>query len=148
MPSSTGEGPAGWAVQASPFLIFALLVQRAATELASAAHVPERTARAQWAQHPEHQPVHVEQGQPVCEDVLGRPPPHNGQGIEVRYDGTARGYIEESDPRYAQYGSGREYVPLMKYQNQPNVLFIHANEISSEERNVHVPSGHYEWVED
>ena len=38
-----GEGPRGWAVQASPFLIFALLVQRAATELASAAHVPERT---------------------------------------------------------------------------------------------------------
>ena len=36
-------GPRGWAVQASPFLIFALLVQRAATELASAAHVPERT---------------------------------------------------------------------------------------------------------
>src|SRR6185437_253372 len=30
-------------VQASPFLIFALLVQRAMTELASAAHVPERT---------------------------------------------------------------------------------------------------------
>jgi hypothetical protein len=42
-----GEGPGGgsrgWAVQASPFLIFALLVQRATTELASAAHVPERT---------------------------------------------------------------------------------------------------------
>jgi hypothetical protein len=38
-----GESPRGWAVQASPFLIFALLVQRATTELASAAHVPERT---------------------------------------------------------------------------------------------------------
>ena len=38
-----GQGPGGWAVQASPFLIFALLVQRGATELASAAHVPERT---------------------------------------------------------------------------------------------------------
>src|SRR5215813_12862197 len=38
-----GEGPPGWAVQASPFLIFALLVQRAMTELASAAHVLERT---------------------------------------------------------------------------------------------------------
>jgi hypothetical protein len=38
-----GGDPRGWAVQASPFLIFALLVQRAATELASAAHVPERT---------------------------------------------------------------------------------------------------------
>jgi hypothetical protein len=38
-----GGGPRGWAVQASPFLIFALLVQRAATELDSAAHVPERT---------------------------------------------------------------------------------------------------------
>ena len=38
-----GEGPGGWAVQASPFLFFALLVQRAETDLASAAHVPERT---------------------------------------------------------------------------------------------------------
>src|SRR5437870_11090053 len=38
-----GESSRGWAVQASPFLIFALLVQRAETELASAAHVPERT---------------------------------------------------------------------------------------------------------
>src|SRR5258707_7129411 len=38
-----GEGSRGWAVQASPFLIFAVLVQRAETELASAAHVPERT---------------------------------------------------------------------------------------------------------
>jgi hypothetical protein len=38
-----GDGPRGWAVQASPFLIFALLVQRAETELATAAHVPERT---------------------------------------------------------------------------------------------------------
>jgi hypothetical protein len=38
-----GAGAHGWAVQASPFLIFALLVQRAGTELASAAHVPERT---------------------------------------------------------------------------------------------------------
>ncbi len=38
-----GQGPGGWAVQASPFLIFALLVQRGAAELASAAHVPERT---------------------------------------------------------------------------------------------------------
>jgi len=38
-----GGNPRGWAVQASPFLIFALLVQRAMTELASAAHVPERT---------------------------------------------------------------------------------------------------------
>src|SRR6266487_1026988 len=38
-----GEGSQGWAVQASPFLIFALLGQRATTELASAAHVPERT---------------------------------------------------------------------------------------------------------
>jgi hypothetical protein len=32
-----------WAVPASPFLVFALLVQRAATELASVDHVPERT---------------------------------------------------------------------------------------------------------
>ncbi len=38
-----GQGPGGWAVQASPFLIFALLVQRGTVELASAAHVPERT---------------------------------------------------------------------------------------------------------
>ena len=37
------DGPRGWAVQASPFLIFALLVQRAATELASMDHVTERT---------------------------------------------------------------------------------------------------------
>jgi hypothetical protein len=32
-----------WAVPASPFLVFALLVQRAAAELASVDHVPERT---------------------------------------------------------------------------------------------------------
>jgi hypothetical protein len=40
-------GPAqadrGWVVPASPFLVFAVLVQRAAAELASADHVPERT---------------------------------------------------------------------------------------------------------
>jgi hypothetical protein len=40
-------GPAqagrGWAVPASPFLVFAVLVQRAAAELASMDHVPERT---------------------------------------------------------------------------------------------------------
>jgi hypothetical protein len=40
-------GPAqadhGWAVPASPFLVFAVLVQRAAAELASADYVPERT---------------------------------------------------------------------------------------------------------
>jgi hypothetical protein len=33
----------GWAVPASPFLVFAAVVQRAATELASMGHVPERT---------------------------------------------------------------------------------------------------------
>jgi hypothetical protein len=40
-------GPAdaaqGWAVLASPFLVFAAFVQRAATELAATDHVPERT---------------------------------------------------------------------------------------------------------
>src|SRR5215472_17557510 len=40
-------GPAqadrGWAVPASPFLVFAVLVQRAAVELASVDYVPERT---------------------------------------------------------------------------------------------------------
>jgi hypothetical protein len=40
-------GPAqanrGWAVPASPFLVFAVLVQRAAVELASMDYVPERT---------------------------------------------------------------------------------------------------------
>jgi hypothetical protein len=40
-------GPAdaaqGWAVPASPFLVFAAFVQRAATELAATDHVPERT---------------------------------------------------------------------------------------------------------
>jgi hypothetical protein len=40
-----GEGDAGpgRAVPASPFLVFAVFVQRAAAELASAGHVPERT---------------------------------------------------------------------------------------------------------
>jgi hypothetical protein len=40
-----GEGNAGpgLAVPASPFLVFAVFVQRAAAELASAGHVPERT---------------------------------------------------------------------------------------------------------
>ena len=33
----------GWAVPASPFLVFAVLVQRAAAELGSMDHVPERT---------------------------------------------------------------------------------------------------------
>jgi hypothetical protein len=37
-----GTGP-GQAVPASPFLVFAVSVQRAAAELASAGHVPERT---------------------------------------------------------------------------------------------------------
>jgi hypothetical protein len=39
-PGSTGPGEA---VPPSPFLVFAVAVQRAAAELASAAHVPERT---------------------------------------------------------------------------------------------------------
>lgn len=38
-----GRDPSSWAVRASPFLIFALLVQRAGAELATAVHVPERT---------------------------------------------------------------------------------------------------------
>jgi hypothetical protein len=38
-----GEGAPGRAVPASPFLVFAVFVQRATAELASADHVPERT---------------------------------------------------------------------------------------------------------
>jgi hypothetical protein len=38
-----GQGDPGQAVPASPFLVFAVSVQRAAAELASAGHVPERT---------------------------------------------------------------------------------------------------------
>src|SRR5262245_12133271 len=38
-----GDGAPGRAAPASPFLVFAVFVQRAATELASADHVPERT---------------------------------------------------------------------------------------------------------
>ena len=38
-----GEAAAGWAGLASPFLVFAVFVQRAATELAAAGYVPERT---------------------------------------------------------------------------------------------------------
>ena len=37
------DAAAGWAVAASPFLVFAALVQQAAAELASMDHVPERT---------------------------------------------------------------------------------------------------------
>ena len=37
------DAAAGWAVAASPFLVFAVLVQQAAAELASMDHVPERT---------------------------------------------------------------------------------------------------------
>jgi hypothetical protein len=38
-----GDPGPGWAVPASPFLVFAVFVQRAAAELASVGHVPERT---------------------------------------------------------------------------------------------------------
>jgi hypothetical protein len=38
-----GETTRGWAVAASPFLVFAVFVQRAAAELASMGHVAERT---------------------------------------------------------------------------------------------------------
>jgi hypothetical protein len=38
-----GQGDPGQAAAASPFLVFAVSVQRAAAELASAGHVPERT---------------------------------------------------------------------------------------------------------
>ena len=38
-----GEAARGWAVGVSPFLVFAVFVQRAAAELASMGHVPERT---------------------------------------------------------------------------------------------------------
>ena len=37
------DAAAGWTVAASPFLVFAALVQQAAAELASMDHVPERT---------------------------------------------------------------------------------------------------------
>ena len=40
---SPPEASRGWAVPASPFLVFAVFVQRAAVDLASADHVPERT---------------------------------------------------------------------------------------------------------
>src|SRR5215467_14607780 len=38
-----GDAAAGWAAPASPFLVFAVFVQRAAAELASMDYVPERT---------------------------------------------------------------------------------------------------------
>jgi hypothetical protein len=38
-----GDAAAGWAAPVSPFLVFAVSVQRAATELASMDYVPERT---------------------------------------------------------------------------------------------------------
>jgi hypothetical protein len=40
---SAEETARGWAVPASPFLVFAVFVQQAAAELASMDHVPERT---------------------------------------------------------------------------------------------------------
>jgi hypothetical protein len=40
---SPAEAGSGWALPASPFLVFAALVQQAAVELASMDHVPERT---------------------------------------------------------------------------------------------------------
>ena len=40
---SPADGVQGWAVPASPFLVFAAFVQQAATELAAMDHVPERT---------------------------------------------------------------------------------------------------------
>src|SRR5215467_15024302 len=40
---SQDEAAAGWTGLASPFLVFAVFVQRAAIELAAAGHVPERT---------------------------------------------------------------------------------------------------------
>src|SRR5487761_1870468 len=42
-----GAAEHGWAVPASPFLVFAVFVQRAAAELASMDHVPERTGQRQ-----------------------------------------------------------------------------------------------------
>jgi hypothetical protein len=53
-----------WAVAASPFLVFAVLVQRAAAELASMDHVPERTGLRQRV------PVF---DAPALRDFLGEP---------------------------------------------------------------------------
>src|ERR1700683_1035961 len=52
---SPAEAGSGWALPASPFLVFAALVQQAAVELASMDHVPERTGRGQrvrWCDAP------------------------------------------------------------------------------------------------
>ncbi|MGO9187748.1 MAG: hypothetical protein ACLP8X_04715, partial [Streptosporangiaceae bacterium] len=53
-----------WAVAASPFLVFAVLVQQAAAELASMDHVPERTGLRQRV------PVF---DAPALRDFLGEP---------------------------------------------------------------------------
>ena len=39
-------------------------------------------AEAQRPEHPEDQPVHVEERQPMGEHVVGRPRPGIGQGID------------------------------------------------------------------
>ena len=61
---SPHDAAQGWAVAASPFLVFALLVQQAAAELASMDHVPERTGLRQRV------PVF---DAPALRDFLGEP---------------------------------------------------------------------------
>ena len=56
----------GWAVPASPFLVFAVFVQQAAAELASMGHVPERTGLRQRV------PLF---DAPALRDFLGEPGP-------------------------------------------------------------------------
>ena len=61
---SPPDGAGRWAVAASPFLVFAVLVQQAAAELASMDHVPERTGLRQRV------PVF---DAPALRDFLGEP---------------------------------------------------------------------------
>ena len=53
-------------------------------------HVPERATHPERPEHAQHQAVHVEQRQPVRQDVVRRPSPHLGQGVEVGRDGPSR----------------------------------------------------------
>ena len=61
-----GATARGWAVPVSPFLVFAAVVQRAAAELASMGHVPERTGPRQRV------PLF---DAPALRDFLGEPGP-------------------------------------------------------------------------
>ena len=55
-----------------------------------AAEVAQLAAAAQRPEQAEHEPVHVEQRQPVREDVLAGPLPGVGEPVEVRGDRAAR----------------------------------------------------------